>query len=245
MKFGDILRAARKRWTWAVSFFGCCLIAAAVAAYFSPVEYESTETLYVAAANRAGTAQDMSQGQTFITTLMPSLTWLATSGLVLEGVQGDLALDATVEELAGRITAQNPRETSMLSITARADNAPEAQALARATANRVEATYATLSKGAGASTQIVSFNNVQDAQMPTYPIAPNRWLYLLVGLLVALLAVGVAVATDAYRDLLATRHSNLGETRSDPDGVVRPLRPIGDAPQRAVGEPVKKKVFDE
>lgn len=135
MKTPRILRAMRAYW-WivlVVAILGA-LIGAGRAALSTP-SYSSTASVLVSAADPAEGADQTYQSSvpTMISNSMGTYSALATSGVVLNEVNDRLDLHQSAADLAGRLSATVPLNTSIIEVTATADDPDRAVELANTT----------------------------------------------------------------------------------------------------------------
>ncbi len=201
MELHDYLGILRKRW---LSILLITLVAAGAGLGLSLAttpQYTASTQLYVSVQGGA-TSSDLLQGSNYSRQQVTSYTQLVKSPLVLGPAIDELGLDLSSSDLAARVSANSPLNTSLINIQV----TDEDPAVAAAIADTVAAEFAavideleTPSEG-GAST--VKVSTVRPASAPSAPSSPNTKLNVALGLLVGL-ALGIGVAV--LRAVLDTR----------------------------------------
>jgi len=135
VKTPRILHALRVYW-WIVLVIAIlgALVGAGRAALSTP-SYSSTASVLVGAADPAEGADQTYQSTvpTMISNSMGTYSALATSGVVLNEVNDRLGLHQPAADLAGRLSATVPLNTSIVEVTATADDPDRAVELANTT----------------------------------------------------------------------------------------------------------------
>ncbi|GEK21491.1 chromosome partitioning protein [Cellulomonas xylanilytica] len=227
----DYLVILRKRW---VSILAITLITGAAAFALSltmtPL-YQSKTQLFVSVQGGSSTSE-LLQGSNFTRQQVTSYTQLVTSPLVLGPVIDDMGLDMRAEDLAKRVSANSPLDTSLINLEVTDENPGIAAALADAIASEFKSVIADLETPADGGTSAVKVSIVRDAAAAGTPASPNMKLNTALGLFLGLV-VGVAIAV--LREVLNTRirgesdvarvttTSVIGIIPDDPDAPVHPL----------------------
>ncbi|GAA1358175.1 polysaccharide biosynthesis tyrosine autokinase [Streptomyces beijiangensis] len=206
MELRSILRALARSWPAVVA---CVLLGAAAGwaatAMTTPV-FQAQVQLFVSARSTGGgesgndTAQ-LQQGSSFSLARVQSYAAIVTSRQVTAPVVNTLHLDATPEELAGRITAEAPLGTVLIDITVSDTDARRAAETADAVAVRFGDVVERLETPDGSDKSAVKLGVTQTAAVPTAPVSPRPGLNLAAGLLVGLL-LGTGLAL--LREILDT-----------------------------------------
>jgi polysaccharide biosynthesis transport protein len=225
----DYAAILRKRWITIllVTLLGT---AAAVGASFAMTPlYSASTQLFVSVQGGASTS-DMLQGANFTRQQVTSYTRLVTSPLVLNPVIDDLGLDVRSEDLAERVQAESPLNTSLIDVTVSDENPAIAAATADAIAHRFIGVISELETPADGGTSTVKVSVVRDATAPESPSSPNLKLNAALGLLVGL-ALGIGFAV--LREVLDTRvRTEEDIARVTPTSVIGAITYDEDAPQQ-------------
>lgn len=157
----------------------------------TPAEYTAKSDLFVAAVG-ADSTNDLAQGSNFSQQQARNYSAIAERDIVLSPIISALGLETTTSELADRVSATVPLNTSLISISVR-DTSPERAA---ATADAVAASLATIvteitpKRSDGSSP--INLEVIQEASIPEGPSAPNVIIALALGFIGGLL-LGAAV----------------------------------------------------
>lgn len=139
---------------------------------------------------------------------------------VLSGVVSALRLDVTPAELYSQLSAENPVDTTLITITARAHTPEEAQAISNAAADNLAKLVVRLeSTGTSANKSPIDVQTVVPAQLPSAPASPRLVLNLGVGAMAgASLGSLIALGLDAR----AQRRAGRREVELTESVLVRP-----------------------
>ncbi len=232
MELRDYIRILRKSWVLIVMF---TLVAVGAASAYSIVrtpQYSATSKVFVSTQS-SGSTSDLAQGNNFSVARVKTYSALVTTPIVLLPVVATLDLGVTADELALKVAASAPLDTSIIDITV-TDTDP---VRAADTANAVSASLTLIVEDieTPVSTDAASpvkLTRAQEAIVPTIPVSPNVPLNIALGALVGL-ALGVGLAV--LRETLDTRIRNtrdveqltelpiLGGIVFDPKAKDRPL----------------------
>lgn len=152
----------------------------------TPAEYTAESDLFVAAVG-ADSTNDLAQGSNFSQQQARNYSAIAERDIVLAPIIRGLGLETTTSELADRVSATVPLNTSLISISVR-DTSPERAA---ATADAVAASLATIvteitpKRSDGSSP--INLEVVQEASIPEAPSAPSVTIALALGAIGGLL----------------------------------------------------------
>ncbi|MDJ0338189.1 polysaccharide biosynthesis tyrosine autokinase [Cryobacterium sp. PH31-O1] len=195
MELKRLVRILRKRWILIVAFVMLGLVGGAAAALLTPVQYESSTRVFVAAQIQNGsTPGDLVQGNNFVVQKLPYYLDVATSPRVLDPVISGLNLDESAVDLAQRVTATTEPGSAVIEIAALASTADAAQQLAQAVSESfTDVVINQLETPADGGASPVTVGVLDPAVAPDNPALPQLYLNLAVGLLVGLL-VGVVTA---------------------------------------------------
>ncbi|WP_371667390.1 polysaccharide biosynthesis tyrosine autokinase [Streptomyces sp. NBC_00289] len=235
MDFRDYLDALRRRWRFVTV---CVLLGLATAALMTaliPRTYTATAQLFIATSDKTG--GDAYQGGLFTQQRVKSYTRIVTSPAVLTGVISDLNLRTTPGDLAGRISAQAPLDTTLVDIRVTDGSATRAQAIADETARQFSKYIDTVEGTSTDSPPLVKASVVGGSQPPSSPTSPRPELNMAIGLLAGIaVGVGGAVLRHALDTSLRTPEdirthlglTTLGAVPSPDRRRRRPSRPTDD-----------------
>lgn len=232
MELRDYIRILRKSWVLIVLF---TLVAVGAASAFSIVQtpqYSATSKVFVSTQS-SGSTSDLAQGNSFSVARVKTYSALVTTPIVLLPVVAALDLGITADELADKVAASAPLDTSIISVTV-TDTDP---VRAADTANAISASLTLIvqdieTPDSTDAASPVKLTRAQEATVPTVPVSPNVPLNIALGALVGL-ALGVGIAV--LRETLETRIRNtrdveqltdlpiLGGIVFDPKAKDRPL----------------------
>ncbi|MEV0090183.1 polysaccharide biosynthesis tyrosine autokinase [Streptomyces sp. NPDC050738] len=228
MELRSILRALARSWPAVVA---CVLLGVAAGwaatAMTTPV-YQAQVQLFVSA--RAGGGGDgpgndtaqLQQGSSFSLARVQSYAAIVTSRQVTAPVVNALHLDATPEQLAGRITAEAPLGTVLIDITVGDTDPRRAAETADAVAVRFADVVERLETPDGSEKSAVKLGVTQTAAVPTTPVSPRPGLNLAAGLLAGLL---LGAGTALLREILDTTFKS-ADALAESTG----LAPLGSIP---------------
>ncbi|WP_069772412.1 polysaccharide biosynthesis tyrosine autokinase [Streptomyces sp. LUP30] len=191
MDLHDYIDVIRQRWRFVVVCVLLGLAGAVAATILTPRTYTATAQLFVA--TRDPNSAAAYQGGLFTQERVKSYTRIVTNPTVLAGVISELQLRTTPEELAKKISAQAPLDTTLVDIRV-GDGSPFlAQDIADETAKQFTK-YITAVEGSPAGAPpLVKASVVGGSQPPTTPTSPRPGLNIAIGILAGL-AVGVGGA---------------------------------------------------
>jgi capsular exopolysaccharide synthesis family protein len=116
---------------------------------------------------------------------------------VTDAVRNQLHLDLTSAQIAAEVTADNPLDTVLLNLHVRDTDPARAAAIANAVADQFGKLVNDLETPQGSATSPVKVSTVQNASVPSAPVAPNKKVDIALGLLLGLaLGIGIAVLLD-------------------------------------------------
>jgi succinoglycan biosynthesis transport protein ExoP len=187
------------------------------------VKYRASTSLLVSTVI-SGSGSDILQGTTYVEKQISSYVGLVTSQRVLQSVVDDLHLKVSAKALAGQVTADSPTDTTLIDISAVSGDPVEAASIANSVTSSLAKEVAEVAPQFDGKSAI-KLTTVKTASVPNAAFAPNRRLYIIVGLLAGFL-MGLVLAL--------TRRS-LGSAINDADDVAR----VTDLP--VVGEIVGSK----
>jgi succinoglycan biosynthesis transport protein ExoP len=205
MTLWEMLLLVRERWRIILTSLAVCLLAAAAAATLAPKEYSAVARMY-ATSTGAQDPASLAQGTTYMRQQIQSYPGIVTSPLVLRPVIKELSLDESPTELASRVTASVPMDTTWVDISVRASESEQAARVATSVGESFISVVEELETRPGADQSPVRVTLVDKPEAPSDPVSPNLRMNLLVGGIVGLV-LGVLLAvlrhaqkTDATRD---------------------------------------------
>ncbi|TFD66761.1 polysaccharide biosynthesis tyrosine autokinase [Cryobacterium ruanii] len=195
MELKRLARILRKRWILIVAFVLLGLVGGAAAALLTPVQYQASTRVFVAAQIQNGsTPGDLVQGNNFVVQKLPYYLDVATSPRVLDPVITSLNLNESAVDLAQRVTATTDPGSAVIEIAALASTADAAQQLAQAVSESfTDVVVNQLETPANGGASPVTVGVLDPAVAPDDPALPQLYLNLAVGLLIGLL-VGLVTA---------------------------------------------------
>jgi succinoglycan biosynthesis transport protein ExoP len=239
----DYFRVLRKRWRIVVmaTLFGVLLTGSY--AYLSTPQYQAETELFVAP-RVGGTSADLANGATFVQDRVKSYAQVIGREIVLRPVIDELGLDESVQDLAARVTVTAPTDTVLLRIQV-TDITPAAAAeVANAVAEQFQSIAGRLEPARADTGSVVTITVVEPAVPPTAPFAPDKKLYIALGVLAGLaLGLGLAVGRERLdqrirRDSDVKRFGDLpiiGHIPADKGAAKQPLI-VGTSAQGARAE---------
>jgi capsular exopolysaccharide synthesis family protein len=192
VEFREYLGVLRKYW---LSIVMCTLLGALAAGVYvylaSPVYTAQVQILVnVTVGDSVG---EMVQGSTYASAQVRNLAQIVTTDQILNPVIQDLGLSETRAQLAARVTATIPTNTTLINISARAGDAAGSATLAQAVAESLVTQIRTIYETKDGSVPTVAGTIMQNAVPPASPTSPKTTQSLALGL-VAGLAVGIGLA---------------------------------------------------
>lgn len=192
MELSDYLRILRKN--WALILIAALIGVSAAAAYSltRTPQYESKSVVFVQ--SQAGsTVSDLTQGSNFVNSQITSYVLLVSEPIVLRPVIEEFNLDLTPDELADKVVATNPANSTHIQITVTDPDPVLAADLANALSDSLATTVAEIDSPLDTEEATIKLTSVREATPAASPSSPNVRTNLALGLLVGL-AVGLGVA---------------------------------------------------
>lgn len=170
----------------------------------APVEYTTTTKLFATYNDASGDSANINEqnsGSSYIMTQIKSYPGLTTTQAVLGPVIEELGLNASVGQIAGKISVTNPANTAFVNISVTDTDPQQATDIANATAKSLadvveQSLYATGSRSS------VKLSIVQPANLPSSPSSPNWKFNILIGIVGGLI-LGILAAL--LKDLLSKK----------------------------------------
>ncbi|AFP42227.1 YveK family protein [Mycolicibacterium smegmatis] len=206
------LRLLRIRWRWLVWGVLLALAVATVVLILQPPMYQSKATVLVRTPGDVSRVVD--GGDTYARSRAATYAQLAKSSTVAERVIADLHLDIAPATLSSRINAENVPGTALITVTASAPSAGQAQQTATMFLSGYGATVRMLESVPGSLVPRAELVVVDPPGMPSRMVASGVPLPLLLfgvaltGLVAAATIVAVRSALHPY-----------AETETEPSGV--------------------------
>lgn len=213
------IRILRKRWLLIVAMTVLGVAIAAGATVLIPPTYAADSTSYISITSTGTPTSSLVQNSQFVLQRVASYTAVVKSPEVLGPVIQQLKLDLTVKKLASQVSAENPKDTVLITVTANNADAAQAQAIANVTATKLNSVIEGLDTPKKGGSSPVKATVIVPAGLPAAPISPRKALNLALGLFGGF-AVGVAAAV--LRD-------QLDASLKDPEDLLRltGLSPLG------------------
>lgn len=210
----DYIRILSKSWILIVLLVLVGVGAASAYSILQTPQYSATSKVFVST-QTAGTTSELAQGNTFTVQRVKTYSDLVGTPIVLLPVIGDLQLDITSDQLAGRITASAPLDTSIIDVTVTDDDPVLASEIANATSESLTSVVGVIEKPDGDDTvSPVKLTLAQRASIPSVAVSPNVPVNIALGGLVGL-ALGLGLAV--LRETLETRIRNERDVQSITD----------------------------
>ncbi|TDW30574.1 polysaccharide biosynthesis tyrosine autokinase [Cryobacterium psychrophilum] len=232
MELRDYIRILRKSWVLIVLLALVAVGAASTYSILQTPEFSASSKVFVSTQS-SGTTSELAQGNSFTVQRVKTYSDLVSTPIVLLPVIGSLNLGVTSDELAKKVTASAPLDTSIIDITVTDTDPVRAAETANAISESLTAVVAEIETPVGAdAVSPIKLTRAQQATVPSIPVSPNVPLNIALGFLVGL-ALGVGIAV--LRETLDTRIRNerdveqvtdvpiIGGIVFDPKAQERPL----------------------
>lgn len=232
MELREYVRILHKNWVLivAVTLIGICA-AAGVSLLMKPT-YEASTQMFVSVRTDAPGSSELVQGSNFARQSVQSYVNVVKTDSVLGPVIEDMALEENTGELAEKVSASAPADTSLIDLKVQDEDPERAALIADAvSASLIDVVQEEL-EFSGAGESPVKITSVQPAVIPENAVSPRVPLNLALG---AILGIAVGIAVAVLRTVLDTRiHSlrdieqvtdapMLGGITYDPEAAERPL----------------------
>jgi capsular exopolysaccharide synthesis family protein len=228
----DYIRILRKGWVLIVLFV---LVGVGVAAGYSLTQvpkYTATAKVFVSTQG-SGSTTELQQGSSFTIQRVKTYSSLVKTPIVLLPVIGSLELTITSDQLASRVTASAPVDTSIIDIGVTDTDPVRAADVANAISQSLTAVVETIeAPDTDEGVSPVRLTRAQEATVPNVPVSPDVPLNILLGALVGLaLGVGLGVLRETLETRIRNEHdvegvtdiAILGGIVFDPKAQDRPL----------------------
>ncbi|MET7697863.1 polysaccharide biosynthesis tyrosine autokinase [Streptomyces sp. NPDC005485] len=231
MDLHDYIDVLRRRWR---IIAGCILLGAVAALAVTalmPRTYTAKAQLFVATSD--GNSASAYEGSLFTQQRVKSYTRIATSPAVLGRVIDKLNLNETPDQLAGKISARVPLDTTLVDIQVQGSSAARAQAIADEAAAQLSTYIEEIEKTSPTSPALVKADVVGGSEQPTSPTSPRPELNLAIGLFLGtVLGIGCAALRNSLDTSLRSAedidtHLGLATMGAIPDANHRGRRDAG------------------
>lgn len=203
MDFKDLLRVARRRWRVIVGVLALAIIAAAAISLATKPQYQSTAS--IAISTDVSNSQDAFGVSVFAQGRVQTYASLATSGVVLDRVIAAGHLPMSPNQLAAKISAAIPANTTIINVTATDSSARAAQQIAQIEAEQLSTYIEAFETPAGRSHGIVKAVVSNQAQFNGSPVSPKTTLNLVLAALLGLvLGFAIALLREALDSTIKT-----------------------------------------
>lgn len=226
------LQILRKRWPIMVA---CTLLGVIVASAFTllaPRVYVAQTTSFVSIVAGGTQSDSLYNNSQFALKQVTSYAEVVHGPDVLQPVIDELHLGMTVQELDQTITATNPVDTVLLTVSAQSSSPTQAQTIANSVSKHLGTAVEALETPRAGGSSPVKVAIAVPASVPSTPASPRPPLNIALGLLVGLaLGIGAAVLREHLDTTVKslseladlTGLTPLGAIVLDPDLSLHPL----------------------
>ena len=200
-----------------------------IVTFLMPPKYTATAEIFASYASKSESSQtsaDMNSGTSYLSTQIKTYPSLVKTEAILKPVISDLNLDMTVEQLADMVTATNPTNTFMVDISVEGGDPDQSAAIANSVANNLARQISSSLYSGDDGTSPIKLSVVQPAVVPQSPSTPKIPLYLVAGLV---LAVVMAVAVALIKDMVNTKIDSVDDVKEIDNGAAS----LGSVPKSA------------
>lgn len=228
MELIDYLRMLARRWRLLATCTLLGLTLGAVWVLLTPPVYQTSALLFVGnTASSAGNSSNALSASRFTLERMDSYAALVSSPQVTRGVRDQLGLDADLDAIGRRLSADVLGDTVVLSVTARDTRPAMAASVANVAAARLGAVIQLVEAPSTGAPSAIKVTVTRPANAPDAPASPNARLALLLGLVAGL---GAGLLAAALRDqALASRASAAAPAPYPPGGAPNGVATAGVA----------------
>lgn len=237
MTLTHYLRILRKSWLTVLNCAILGVLAAGVITLLMPKVYTAQTTSFVSITAASSRPDALYQNSQFALNSVGSYTTMVASPAVLKPVIDQLHLKMSPSALAEQVTATNPQNTVLITISARDNSPAQAKAIADAVATQLGNQIETLEKPKNGTPSPVSVSTAVPAGIPTSPTSPKPSLNLALGLILGfVLGACAAVLRDHFDTTVKSATdlqslsggAPLGTIPFAPTASSRPLLVLGD-----------------
>lgn len=233
MELREYVRILHKNWVLivAITLVGICA-AAGVSLLMKPT-YEAESQMFVSVRSDTQGSSELVQGSNFARQSVQSYVNVVKTETVLGPVIEDMGLEETTGQLAERVNASAPADTSLIDLSVEDEDPERAAAIANAVSESlINVVQDELEFSGNGEASPVKLTAVQPAVVPESAVSPRIPLNLALG---AILGLAIGIAAAVLRTVLDTRiHSlrdieqvtdapMLGGITYDPEAAERPL----------------------
>lgn len=193
MELNDYLRILRNHWLGVVVIVVSMVALAGVYNTAQPRIYAANANGFVSTGGSASDPALSAVNDSLAKSRAKSYVDIATSRATAQTVIDELGLSETPAALIGRVSAEQPADTVLIKITARAESPQEAQMLADAWIVALQDQIEAVENPGGKNEAAIRIIPVESAALPSAPVSPNVQRNLAIGLLAGLL-LGFAYA---------------------------------------------------
>lgn len=226
MDLGEYLGILLARWRVVVATTILGGMVAVGLSQLATPQYVARTTVFFAV-TAGETPRDLNRGGSYARALVGSYAEVTSEPVVTATVIRDLRLATTPRELATRISARAPQDTSLVQISV-TDSSPRRSAeIADALATRLAEVVPTLTPRSDRTPVPVAVTTVTPASVPNFASAPKTRLNGLFGLIAgAVLGLGLAVLRHRI-DVRISETDAVRVTGAPVIGSIRPELPYG------------------
>ncbi len=219
MTISAYLRMLRRHWVVMLVATLLGVGASYGATLLMPTWYAATTTQFVRGIPDPNSGNEYQVAQ-FAAARAKSYSSMIGNPDVLSGVVGALRLDMTPAELYSQLSAENPVDTTLITVTARAHTPEDAQAISNAAADNLAKLVVRLeSNGTSTNKSPIDVQTVVPAQLPSAPTSPRLYLNLALGAMAGA-SIGCLIALGL--DARAQRRAGRREVELTESVLVRP-----------------------
>lgn len=182
MELNEYLRILRNHWLGVVIVVVSCVALAGLYSLSQPKVYAANANGFVSAGGTANDPALSSVSDSLAKSRAKSYVDIAKSRATAQSAIDELGLDASPASLIGRISAEQPADTVLIKITARAASPREAQELADAWIVALQEQIEAIENPAGEGEAAIRMVAVESAALPGSPVSPRIQRNLVIGL---------------------------------------------------------------
>lgn len=213
MELTDYLAVLRRHWRVWLGVTVLAIVIAAVALITTPKLYAARAGVFVSV------SPSIPNSGQFVLQRVKSYPDVAVSRAVLDPVIDELGIDESFTELAGRLSADNPPDTSQVEIVATGHDPEETAAIANAVATELTSVVEDLETPASRD-HPVRLTVTDPATVPSSPVAPVPLHVLGLGLVVGLFLGLAAAVVRARLDKALYTEADVRRVWGEDDGLI-------------------------
>jgi non-specific protein-tyrosine kinase len=208
MDLREYIDVLRQRWRFVMVCVLLGLAAAVAVTVLTPRTYTAKAQLFIATSDKD--SAEAYAGGLFTQQRVKSYTKIANSQAILDDVISRLDLNTTPEQLAKKVSAQAPLDTTLVDIRVQDRSAARAQAIADETATEFTRYIDSIEKSSADAPPLVKASVVGAPEPPSAPTSPRPALNLTIGLLAGAV---VGMSGAVLRHSLDTTVRSAGDVR--------------------------------